>query len=169
MDSVSVSGGIYLLLVRVPRHRVIEIGAMGQRLFHRGYYGYIGAARRGLRARLDRHRSALKKLHWHIDYLLQYGEIEAIVYSICSRDGECLLANQLSNFLPYVPGFGSSDCRCASHLFFSPRRKILARVGCESFRSIGLIPRLYWKKPSIDALKRAWMGWSARMVKNAEN
>jgi len=151
MDSVTELGGIYLLLVRVPRHRVIEIGAMGQRLFHRGSYGYVGAARRGLRARLDRHRSALKKLHWHIDYLLQYGEIEAIVYAICSRDRECLLANQLGNFLQYVPGFGSSDCRCPSHLFLSPRRRILARVGCESFRRIGLIPRLYWKKPSIRA------------------
>jgi Uri superfamily endonuclease len=151
MDSSREFGGIYLLLLRIPRQRVIKIGAMGYRVFRRGSYGYVGVARRGLRARLDRHRSAVKQFHWHIDYLLQYGEIEAIVYAPCSRDGECLLANELRPLLQCVPGFGSSDCRCPSHLFFSPSRSILVRVGCEGFRRIGLIPRFYWKKPSIRA------------------
>ncbi len=142
-------GGIYLLMIRLHGQRLIQIGGLGYRFFHRGSYGYVGSARRGMKSRLNRHLKDVKRLHWHIDYLLRYGEIEAIVYGQCVLDKECMLASELSRIFQLLPGFGSTDCRCSSHLFYFPHRRPLARVGYASFRRIGLAPRLYWKKPSM--------------------
>jgi Uri superfamily endonuclease len=144
-------GGIYLLIVGLHEPRWIRIGGLGYRLFRRGSYGYVGSALRGMRSRLDRHLKDVKRLHWHIDYLLRYADIEAIAYGQCRRDEECGLANQLSSVFQSIPGFGSTDCRCPSHLFFSRYRSPLTRVGYSSFRRIGLTPRPYWKKPHIRA------------------
>ncbi len=102
-----------------------------------------------MRPRLNRHLKDVKKLHWHIDYLLRYAKIEIILYGQCYSDKECLLANELSRTFKLLPGFGSTDCRCTSHLFFSSQRGFLVRVGYGSFRRIGLIPRIYWRKPSM--------------------
>jgi Uri superfamily endonuclease len=55
----------------------------------------------------------------------------------------------LSHSFRSVLGFGSTDCRCTSHLFFSFHRSRLVRIGYGSLKRIGLAPRLYWKKPSI--------------------
>jgi Uri superfamily endonuclease len=145
-------GGIYLLIIGLHEPRWIQIGGLGYRLFRRGSYGYVGSALRGMRSRLDRHLKNAKRLHWHIDYLLRYADIEAIVYGQYRRDEECGLANQLSSVFQSIPGFGSTDCRCSSHLFFSRYRSPLTRVGYSSFRRIGLTPRPYWKKPHIRAL-----------------
>ena len=152
MNAMGEIAGIYLLMIRLHRGRWIQIGGMGYRFFHRGSYGYVGSARRGMRSRLNRHLKNVKRLHWHIDHLLRYGEIEAIVYGQCLSDKECMLANELSRIFQFLPGFGSTDCRCLSHLFFLPHRRPLVRVGYRSFRRIGLTPRLYWKKPSMKLL-----------------
>lgn len=141
--------GIYLLVIRLYGPRWIQIGGLGYRFFHRGSYGYVGSARRGMMSRLNRHLKEKKRLHWHIDYLLRYAEIVAIIYGECYSDKECMLANELSRIIQFLPGFGSSDCRCTSHLVFSPHQRTLVRVGYGSFGRIGLIPRLYWKKPSM--------------------
>jgi len=142
-------GGIYLLIIGLHEPRWIQIGGLGYRLFRRGSYGYVGSALRGMRSRLDRHLKNAKRLHWHIDYLLRYADIEHIVYGQCRRDEECVLANQLSSIFQSIPGFGSADCRCSSHLFFSHHRSPLMRIGYSSFRRIGLTPCPYWKKPYI--------------------
>jgi|GEM_PF-366636 Uri superfamily endonuclease len=144
-------GGIYLLIIGLHDPRWIQIGGLGYRLFRRGYYGYVGSAIRGMRSRLDRHLKGVKRLHWHIDYLLRYADIDAIIYGQCRRDEECALANQLSSIFQSVPSFGSTDCRCSSHLFFSYRRSPLMKIGYSSFRRIGLTPHPYWKKPYIRA------------------
>jgi len=149
--SMAYIGGIYLLIVGLYEPRWIQIGGLGYRLFRRGFYGYVGSALRGMRSRLDRHLKDVKKLHWHIDYFLQYGTIEAVAYGECRQNEECALANQLSSIFQSIPGFGSSDCRCSSHLFFSHLRSPLMRTGYSSFRRIGLTPRPYWKKPYIRA------------------
>lgn len=149
MDPIGEIAGVYLLLIRLRKRRWVQIGATGYRFFLRGSYGYVGSARKGMRSRLNRHLKNAKRLHWHIDYLLQYGEVEAIVYGQCPSNRECMLANELRRTFKFLPGFGCTDCRCPSHLFFSPHRRILVRNGYWSFRRIGLTPRLYWKKPSM--------------------
>ena len=142
-------GGIYLLMIRLHGPRWIQIGGRGHRFFLRGSYAYVGSARRGMSSRLNRHLKDEKRLHWHIDYLLRYAEIEVIVFGECASDRECALANELSRSFQSILGFGSTDCRCTSHLFFSPHRSRLVRIGYRSLKRIGLAPRLYWKKPSI--------------------
>jgi len=149
MNPMREIGGVYLLLIRLAKGRWIQIGGMGYRFFHGGSYGYVGSARKGMRSRLNRHLKNVKRLHWHIDYLLRYGEVEAIVYGQCLLDKECTLANELSRIFKFLPGFGCSDCSCSSHLFFFPYRRPLVRGGYRSFTRIGLTPRLYWKEPSM--------------------
>ena len=147
-------------MIHLHGPRGIRIGRLGHRFFRRGSYAYVGSARRGMSSRLNRHLKDKKRPHWHIDYLLRYAEIEAIVYGECASDKECALAAELSHSFRSVFGFGSTDCRCASHLFFSIHRSRLVRIGHGSLKRIGLAPRLYWKKPSIVISALDWEnGW----------
>jgi len=68
---------------------------------------------------LARHLRAEKRLHWHIDYLLQHARIEAIWYQLGRERLECVWARTLAqapNVQPVAPGFGASDCTCRTHL-----------------------------------------------------
>jgi sugar fermentation stimulation protein A len=98
---------------------VIEVGALGSQAFLAGFYIYTGRASRSLGKRIARHRRTEKKLRWHIDYLLQQAQVADVgVYQgkaaeECSIN--CETARVLQAMFP-VKGFGSSDCRCMSHL-----------------------------------------------------
>ncbi|MFP4052091.1 MAG: GIY-YIG nuclease family protein, partial [Thermoplasmata archaeon] len=63
--------GIYTLVIELKEDKVIEVGAIGNIDFDKGYYVYVGSAQNGLEARIERHLSDEKKIHWHIDYLLK--------------------------------------------------------------------------------------------------
>ena len=121
--------GTYILVVKKNTNSRIQIGALGNILFERGYYFYVGSAmaRSGsstLINRVKRHLSPLysKKTHWHIDYLVQNDEssiIRVILIPIAFRL-ECIIAKEISSVLDgFIPHFGSSDCNCKSHLFLS--------------------------------------------------
>jgi Uri superfamily endonuclease len=123
------------LLLKLDRQKRITIGKLGTFDFPAGYYLYVGSALGpgGLRARLARHRRgsqrssqpssrpAGKKLHWHIDYLLQRAQLIE-VWSVASEERlECRwseVARELSGAQVPVRGFGSSDCRCPAHLIY---------------------------------------------------
>ena len=62
------------------RAQQLRIGALGVFDFPPGWYVYIGSAfgPGGITARVTRHARAAKRLHWHIDYLLEHADIEAI-------------------------------------------------------------------------------------------
>ncbi len=115
------SKGTYALVLRLERSEEITVGKLGTFTFPAGYYLYVGSALGpgGLEARLSRHRRRDKKLRWHIDYLLEHAQLVE-VWSAASTDKlECLwaqAARQLPGSETPVPGFGSSDCRCPSHL-----------------------------------------------------
>ena len=111
--------GSYALVLRLPSRRKVIVGKLGLVKFPRGHYIYFGSALGGLRARVARHLSREKELHWHADYL---GAEVPWTQAWQLADGqrwECVWArggaarNEVS--LP-APGFGSSDCRCRSHL-----------------------------------------------------
>ena len=67
--------GIYHLIIYLPSDTSIEVGKLGRYYFQTGYYVYTGSAMRGLDQRIARHLRSEKRLHWHIDYLLQHGQI----------------------------------------------------------------------------------------------
>ena len=78
-----------------------------------------GSAKRGLNARIDRHKRNDKKLHWHIDFLLaaKSAKVTSVDTFEFREGGECAL-NQSIIGEHIVRGFGASDCRngCKSHL-----------------------------------------------------
>jgi Uri superfamily endonuclease len=121
--------GTYAILIHIPRSKYITIGKLGRFYFHYGAYVYVGSAfgSGGLRSRLNRHISGSVKRHWHIDYLLKYGEVRAYYYLIDTQQYECKWVQSLleiSNPIFPIPGFGSSDCtRCPAHLisFIHPK------------------------------------------------
>ncbi len=116
--------GSYILIIYIPNPTRIQIGKLGFFKFKSGYYCYVGSALKGkLITRIRRHISppSLKKIHWHIDYLLTFSEIR-IIKSILipsSFREECKLAQTIKKISKEeVIGFGSSDCNCKSHLFY---------------------------------------------------
>ncbi len=113
--------GAYVLYVQVAGSRDITIGMLGRMRFRRGYYAYVGSALNGIESRILRHLRKEKKTHWHIDYLLQNAEIVGVLCLRSDKREECCIAEKFGKDFVCVPGFGCSDCRCPSHLFYSPR------------------------------------------------
>ena len=111
--------GSYVILIRLPKAETITIGSLSDVYFPRGYYAYAGSALSGVKSRLNRHFSRNKKLHWHIDYLLQKASITDIIIGESEGRVECAMAQALSAQFNSIPGFGSSDCHCPSHLFYA--------------------------------------------------
>lgn len=111
--------GVYLLQIRLDRPDRIKVGKLGTFHFPKGRYIYTGSALCGLEKRLGRHFKKDKKPHWHVDYLLEKAEIEGVLIVETESRIECDL-NWLVLNLPgarvIVKGFGSSDCKCPSHL-----------------------------------------------------
>ena len=110
--------GSYIIILRLARARRIPIGGLGAVKFPKGYYLYVGSAREGLSQRIARHRRLTKRMHWHIDHLREHADFVAGIPIRTSRDIECSLARELGAIADWkIPGFGSSDCSCATHLF----------------------------------------------------
>ena len=111
--------GSYLLLLRLASDKNVDVGALGRIQFAPGYYVYVGSAMRGLSARIARHRRKRKRPRWHVDYLRREADGFLALPIRSSRREECDVARALSAVLNYGPvGFGSSDCRCKTHLFW---------------------------------------------------
>jgi Uri superfamily endonuclease len=89
--------------------------------------------------------SRRKKLHWHIDYLLNVAMVRAVIYAETSQKKECLVAQVLSQKLASQPNFGCSDCNCLSHLFFCQDFKDLDETVLDSFKFLCL--RGVWRQP----------------------
>ncbi len=111
--------GVYCLQICVRKNIRVKTGALGIIHFPAGRYLYTGSAQNNLEKRIQRHLSTRKRIHWHIDYLLvnRNAKVEKIFYREAEKDQECKTAAVLSRTEGAVKGFGSSDCRCVSHLF----------------------------------------------------
>jgi Uri superfamily endonuclease len=132
--------GTYALLIHVPYDLSLSVGELGRVDFRNGYYAYIGSALGGLEARVGRHFREEKKIRWHIDHLLLHARAVDVVVARSEERKECKVAEELAKKLPSIRGFGSSDCRCESHLFYSSDPHLLLRRVLEGFRSCGLRP-----------------------------
>ncbi|MBN1317114.1 MAG: GIY-YIG nuclease family protein [Anaerolineales bacterium] len=126
------SPGVYALLLTMGQDHPIRIGRKGTFLFPAGYYLYLGSAQGpgGLASRLNRHCRQEKKHRWHIDYFRQSAILEQVWAFPTTERLECawaVAAMALPNAKIPVPGLGSSDCRCPSHLIHYPIRPDPAR------------------------------------------
>jgi Uri superfamily endonuclease len=85
-----------------------------------GRYAYVGSALNGLEARTRRHLGGGGTKRWHIDYLMELSSDREAILLPSDVDIECSVADRVRS-LPGasepIAGFGSSDCRCRSHLF----------------------------------------------------
>ena len=70
MNEPEVAARTYQLLITVSAPVRVTVGRLGTFDFPAGDYCYTGSAVRNIEARIRRHLSPLKKMHWHIDYLL---------------------------------------------------------------------------------------------------
>jgi len=106
--------GSYILLIALPEQQTITIGSL----------------------------KANKRPHWHIDYFLEKASIDEII--LCQTEGkaECTIAQALSHQFDCIPGFGSSDCQCKSHLFFATEEAQMKSNIMAILSSVGMPPRL---------------------------
>jgi Uri superfamily endonuclease len=114
--------GTYLLIFQLDRDRRIRVGKLGEYNFYSGYYGYVGSAfgPGGLKARLQHHLRSTPRPHWHIDYLLKVGTLNQAWYSDEPERLEhswALIIESMPGVILPINGFGSTDCRCKTHLF----------------------------------------------------
>ena len=135
--------GSYLLSVFLARPRRLTIGRKGTFDFSAGHYLYCGSALNGLEARISRHLRPDKKLHWHIDYLVAEASILEVWWKEGSDRLECTWSEAIATHGGQVAvgGFGSSDCRCPTHLLWLETREKLDRVHAAAFPG-GLTGRL---------------------------
>ena len=134
--------GTYFLVIYIPQLVDCTIGKLSSWHFEAGYYIYVGSAMEpakslssapfpspanyhpgALLRRVIRHcrPPSQKKLHWHIDYLLQDPRIQIQRIGLLPSDRkiECECAELISSIADSsVLGFGCSDCHCQSHLFY---------------------------------------------------
>jgi len=134
--------GCYVLILTLGSAQTILMGRWGPMRFAAGHYAYVGSALGGLEARVRRHGRRDKSLHWHIDHLLRSARIEQVVYAQTSQKVECRLARYLSHRFSSIPHFGSSDCTCPSHLFWSRERGGLVRAARAAILACGLVPAM---------------------------
>lgn len=110
--------GSYILILYHGEDERIGVGKLGVLFFKRGFYIYIGSAAKNLSSRIDRHRRLRKRAFWHIDYLRERADYVTALPVRVREDLECLIAQDIKLISDWtIPGFGSSDCNCESHLF----------------------------------------------------
>jgi len=141
--AVNTSAGTYVLILHNKQVQTIAVGKLGTFSFPRGYFVYTGSAfgPGGLPARVGRHLKPHKLLRWHIDYLTACIPVIRIWQTRHPKTCECPWAGYFQTLggSIIVPGFGASDCRCCTHLFFfkkmpklSTFRKLTAPIRVQS-------------------------------------
>ncbi len=108
-------GATYILIMFCEKEFRTVVGSLGEIDFKKGWYYYVGSARSGVH-RIRRHFTGKKRIRWHIDYISSKMHV---LGAVMVGEGECNVARKFENF-ERVKGFGCSDCRCESHLFYSP-------------------------------------------------
>ncbi|QCQ21167.1 GIY-YIG nuclease family protein [Desulfoglaeba alkanexedens] len=123
--------GTYALVLRSLKSTSAQIGRWGQLRIVPGYYIYVGSAfgPGGVQARITRHCRKTKPKHWHIDYLREHVNPLFAWYSNEPIKLEHRWAQALSEMEGTSPvrGFGSTDCRCLSHLFVMKKKPSLTQ------------------------------------------
>jgi len=115
---------------------------LGEVSFKEGDYIYIGSAKGCLETRLQRHLRKEKRIFWHIDYLLENQKAKILQIWTIDKKMECQTAEvfyQDPTTEIIKKGFGSSDCKCLTHLFFikdkKETEKILKEIGFSVYYS----------------------------------
>ena len=131
--------GTYCLCINVEDDIKIKVGALGEIIFTKGAYIYVGSALNSLLPRLDRHlkhsRGEHDVTHWHIDYLLREPlvSMESIYMNDNGEKLECIMATNVAEHGEPIPRFGCSDCKCVSHLYKVGSFGFLEKMGLKKY------------------------------------
>lgn len=146
--------GTYALILKASVHSSVQVGRLGTLFIRPGTYIYVGSALGpgGVAARVRRHFRRSGVQHWHIDYLLPIMQIDAVWYVHGSVSREHVWAELFlhwSDSEVQLPGFGASDCRCKSHLFFFETPPTLHAFGeMASCKILVFVPEGAGQQPS---------------------
>lgn len=123
MTSEQSPTGTYVLLLHLPTEKTITVGKLGVVDFPAGWYTYIGSAfgPGGLLARIKHHLQPAEKPHWHIDYLRREARLAEIWLSpdeVRREEDWVDLMIAVPGAVALVDGFGASDSRQSTHLYY---------------------------------------------------
>jgi Uri superfamily endonuclease len=120
--------GSYVLLFEIEKPVSTRLGTF------EGVYCYVGSAfgPGGLRARVSRHLRPEKPHQWHIDDLTTSAHFVPMAVYVTDERVECALAARLAGIFDGHAGFGSSDCRCPTHLFTIDSTDGLNKALCDA-------------------------------------
>jgi len=146
--------GTYTLIFTLNTDVEVIVGSLGRVAFRRGIYSYTGSAlgpsKMSLYSRVKRHVSKIKRLRWHIDYLLTRHEFEVVAVIAASSDRrfECEVSRILSNVEGVMTyrRFGSSDCCCLGHLHYYADMELaeVLRLVSLAYKGLGLPFKVLW-------------------------
>lgn len=114
--------GTYTLVLRCRQAGSVRVGRLGSIRLESGLYLYVGSAfgPGGLATRIGHHLGISARRHWHIDYLRAVCDLTGVWFTTDPARREQAWAKAVGRMpgasIP-LPGFGSSDCECDSHLF----------------------------------------------------
>jgi Uri superfamily endonuclease len=121
--------GSYCIIMRLKYDKKIRIGKLGVFDFPEGFYVYVGSAMKNLEQRILRHYSALKKKKWHVDYFLESAEIIKFIVFPSNKKQECKITKiLLDDGTIIAEKFGSTDCKCKTHLIYFVTKKELSKA-----------------------------------------
>lgn len=115
--------GTYALILNSNCNKSIQIGKFGVLDIKPGFYVYIGSAfgPGGVKARLNHHFKITSRPHWYIDYLRKHVSIKKVWITYDGKRRERCWSKGFETLthteIP-IMGFGASDHRGGSHLFF---------------------------------------------------
>ena len=140
LGSLRAKSGPYVLLLELETLSRLAVGKWGVIAFPAGWYAYAGSAigPGGLAARLRHHLGFATRPHWHMDYLRPRGRITEIWYGQGSPHDEhrwAAVLQAMAGTPTVAPKFGSSDCRCTTHLIHFPARPAIDRFRRRQDRS----------------------------------
>jgi endonuclease-3 len=136
--NVQTNSGIYSLILHLKQNMVIRTGSLGKMHYSKGYYVYTGSARgKSGFSRIQRHINVAKGInktrHWHIDYLLPNTTLKAVITLNTAENLECRISNQIKTTTS-IKNFGSTDCKCTSHLQYHTNFNNLLNCTLNAYR-----------------------------------
>ena len=113
--------GTYIFIGRLTTLGEFTVGRLGRIAFPAGDYAYVGSALGpgGIAARVGHHLLVSCRPRWHLDFLRPHLIPVAVWFTTEKYSLEHEWAAALQGIRgASIPcrGFGSSDCRCPSHL-----------------------------------------------------
>src|SRR6056297_163224 len=105
--------GTYILFIKLKEELNFKTS---KKKFHLkpGYYVYVGSAMKNLFQRVGRHisyKEGTYKKHWHIDNILEVGNVERVFLIPDGEYREIQVSKMFSKeFIP-IKGFGASDIK----------------------------------------------------------